>query len=91
MAITSARSLAPLPPQTLVAPPVRIGLSRVEAADYVGVGVTLFDQMVLDGRMPPPKQINNRKVWHRVQLDVAFANLPEQAHVGTVTSEWDLV
>jgi hypothetical protein len=29
----------------LVRPPVRLGLSRAEAAEYIGVGVTLFDQM----------------------------------------------
>ena len=28
------------------------GLSRVQSAVYVGVGVTKFDEMVVDGRMP---------------------------------------
>ena len=53
------------------------GLSRDEAARYVGIGVTLFDQMVLDGRMPGPKTINSRKVWDRLQLDAAFEYLPD--------------
>jgi hypothetical protein len=35
------------------------GLSRIEAARYVGVSPSLFDQMVKDGRMPGPKRINN--------------------------------
>lgn len=48
------------------------GLSRVEAADYVGVSPSLFDQMVADGRMPLPIQINSRKVWDRRQLDQAI-------------------
>jgi hypothetical protein len=52
------------------------GMSRDEAARYVGIGVTLFDQMVLDGRMPGPKIINSRKVWDRLDLDAAFRELP---------------
>ncbi len=32
------------------------GLSRVQSAAYVGTGVTKFDEMVSDGRMPKPKQ-----------------------------------
>jgi predicted DNA-binding transcriptional regulator AlpA len=56
----------------------RIGLSRAEAAEYIGVGVTLFDQMVADGRMPPAKQINSRKVWMRTKIEKAFAELPEE-------------
>lgn len=54
------------------------GLSRCEAAAYIGVSPTLFDLMVKDGRMPPPKQINARTVWDRRQLDLAFDDLPEQ-------------
>ncbi len=53
------------------------GLSRVQGAAYVGVGASLFDEMVADGRMPNPKRINARNVWDRVQLDEAFAALPD--------------
>jgi hypothetical protein len=38
------------------------GMSRVEAADYVGVSPGLFDTIVRDGRMPGPKLINTRTV-----------------------------
>ena len=54
-----------------------LGLSRAEAAWWVGVGVTLFDAMVLDGRMPKPKRINKRTVWDRDQLTLAFKALPD--------------
>ncbi|MER9713308.1 hypothetical protein NKJ13_24120 [Mesorhizobium sp. M0174] len=54
------------------------GLSREEAARYVGVGPTLFDEMVGDGRMPRPKHINSRTIWDRVALDIAFTSLPEK-------------
>jgi excisionase family DNA binding protein len=36
------------------------GLSRDEAARYIGVGTTKFDEMVADGRMPRPKRIDGR-------------------------------
>lgn len=52
------------------------GLSRSEAAAYVGVGITKFDEMVEDRRMPPPKCIDNRKVWDLRALDRAFDALP---------------
>lgn len=51
------------------------GLCREEAAAYVGVSPSLFDEMVQDGRMPQPKRINSRVVWDRVELDRAFAAL----------------
>jgi predicted DNA-binding transcriptional regulator AlpA len=50
-------------------------LSREEAADYVGVSPSLFDQMVRDGRMPQPIPINARRVWDRHKLDEAISNL----------------
>jgi predicted DNA-binding transcriptional regulator AlpA len=53
------------------------GLSRVQAAAYVGISPTLFDEMVADGRMPKPVRINARTVWDRVKLDEAFLALSE--------------
>lgn len=54
----------------------RLGLSRSEAAEYIGIGASLFDEMVDLGKMPPPKLIGGRKVWRRVDLEKAFAELP---------------
>lgn len=51
------------------------GLSRVQAAVYIGVSPSLFDEMVKDGRMPKPARINARTVWDRVKLDEAFVAL----------------
>jgi hypothetical protein len=62
------------------------GLSRGEAAAYVGVSVTLFDEMVGDGRMPKPKRINTRTVWDLHQLDRAFDALPDVD--GRVDDPW---
>jgi excisionase family DNA binding protein len=54
------------------------GLSREEAARYVGVGTTKFDEMIADRRMPKPRQIDGRTVWDRVEIDIAFSELPHQ-------------
>ena len=45
------------------------GLSRVQAAAYVGLGATLFDEQVKDRQMPAPKRIKGRTVWDRLALD----------------------
>ena len=51
------------------------GLSRIQAAAYIGVSPSLFDEMVKDGRMPQPKRINSRVVWDKRLLDEAFEAL----------------
>ena len=48
------------------------GLSREQAAAYVGISPSLFDTMVKDGRMPSPTRINSRVVWDRLKVDAAF-------------------
>lgn len=55
--------------------PFRRGLSRAEAADYIGIGTTKFDALVKDGRMPKPKRIDGRTVWDRIAVDRAFDEL----------------
>ncbi|KFC73230.1 hypothetical protein FG93_01974 [Bosea sp. LC85] len=53
------------------------GLCREEAAYYIGVGTTKFDELVADRRMPRGKAIDGRVVWDRVALDMAFSDLDE--------------
>ena len=65
------------------------GLSRVQAAAYIGVSPSLFDEMVKDGRMPKPMRINARTVWDRVKLDEAFAALSDSDKDGD--DPWDKV
>jgi hypothetical protein len=66
----------------------RLGMSRAEAAEYIGVSMSLFDEMVQDSRMPKPKNINTRKVWHRPSLEKAFANLPEDGQTQVSPGSW---
>jgi predicted DNA-binding transcriptional regulator AlpA len=56
------------------------GLSRVEAAAYVGICPTTFDRLVAERAMPSAKRIGRRLVWDRLALDAAFAALPNAGH-----------
>jgi predicted DNA-binding transcriptional regulator AlpA len=89
-ATTKQRS-TPTNSQKIVAPPSRIvpflGMNRAQAAEYIGVSPTKFDEMVKDGRMPPPKRIDTRCVWDSRQLRSAFDKLPGGADDDR--NEWD--
>lgn len=63
------------------------GLSRVEAARYVGVSPNTFDKLVADGRMPQPKEIGARRVYDRAKLDSAFDALGDGAE--GERNDWD--
>jgi predicted DNA-binding transcriptional regulator AlpA len=63
------------------------GLSRMQSAEYIGVGGTKFDEMVADGRMPAPKRIDGRMVWDRAKIDEAFGALDDAG--ASSKSGWD--
>ena len=65
------------------------GLSRAQAAAYIGVSASLFDSMIEDGRMPVPKVVNARRVWDRLALDAAFSLLPNADSDGAARNPWD--
>jgi len=66
------------------------GLSREEAAAYIGVSAGLFDLMVSRREMPGPKKIGARRVWDRVLLDRAFAAIPSSGDDADAPSDgWD--
>jgi hypothetical protein len=58
----------------------RRGLSRVEAAAYLGISPSKFDEMRKDGRVGPAKLIDNRKVFDVRMLDEVFDALPLENH-----------
>lgn len=51
------------------------GLSREEAARYIGVSPSTLDRLIVEGRMPKPARIGKRVVWDRLKLDAAFSDL----------------
>lgn len=81
-------SAARMRPSDVVPLPEKRGLNRVEAAGYVGVSPSLFDEMVRDRRMPRPIKINTRSVWDRRKLDAAFEALPGNE---PVSNPWDVM
>jgi predicted DNA-binding transcriptional regulator AlpA len=70
-----------------IRPLPRRGLSREEAAMYVGVSAAKFDQLVADCRMPAARRIDGRKVWDVRELDQYFDDLPHAEN--TVRNSWD--
>lgn len=80
-------------PRDFVLPPSLAprGLSRVQAAAYIGVSPSLFDRMVTEGVMPKPKRFGSRVIWDRWQIDEAFAALPNDDDEPKPANPWDAV
>ncbi|MGJ5206124.1 helix-turn-helix transcriptional regulator [Bradyrhizobium sp. HKCCYLR20261] len=53
------------------------GLSRLQAAEYIGVSVSTFDKMVAEGEMPAPMRIRGRVIWDLKGVDRAFEALSD--------------
>jgi predicted DNA-binding transcriptional regulator AlpA len=58
----------------------RRGVDRDEAAIFIGVTLATFGQMVSDGRLPKPIELDGQFVWDLVQLDRAFDRLAGSRH-----------
>jgi hypothetical protein len=63
-----------------IRPVPRRGLSRVEAAIYLGCSPTKFDDLRKDGRVGPARLIDGRKVWDVRELDLVFEALPVESN-----------
>ena len=63
----------------------RRGLNREEAAIYVGVSPSKFDELVKDGRMPKPKKIDARRIFDVRALDLSFEELEGEGDA----NDWD--
>ena len=67
-------------------PVPRRGLSRTEAAMYVGVSPSKFDELRKYSRISPPRLIDGRKVWDVLDLDRDFEAFPVE---GNVEEDWN--
>lgn len=67
--------------------PEKRGLKREEAAQYVGISPSKFDQLVERGDMPKPFKIDGRLVWDWERVDAAFSELSERDRGDT--GAWD--
>lgn len=85
----------PEDPDAVPAPRVEVvprrGLSRQEAARYVGISVSKFDELMREGQMPQPFRIGSRVIWDLRKLDIAFDVLsgPEEADSFAGWEDWD--
>lgn len=65
------------------------GLRRTDAALYLGISPSKFDQVRQAGKVPPPKELAGVKLWCRHELDAMFDELPTIA--ANDNNEWDTV
>lgn len=67
----------------------RRGLRRDEAAIYIGVSSSKFDQLVQAGTMPRPRRVDGCVIWDIRALDLAFDALPGEGHTAAGPDDWD--
>lgn len=58
----------------------RRGLSRVEAAQYLGISPSKFDELRQAGQIGPAKIIGSRLLFDVYLLDAFFEALPNETH-----------
>lgn len=64
----------------------RRGLSRVEAAIYLGISPSKFDELRKSGRVGPAKVLDGRKLYAIEMLDEFFDTLPAESD--DPTEDW---
>jgi predicted DNA-binding transcriptional regulator AlpA len=63
-------------------------LQREQAAEYLGVSPSLFDEMVGDGRMPKAVVLSERRYgWVQDELDACIAELPRKGQAECVRTD----
>ena len=67
---------APSPSQSRPAP--RRGLSRIEAATYLGISPSKFDELRKANRIAPPKVLDGRLIFTVERLDEFLDGLPDE-------------
>ncbi len=63
------------------------GISRKDAAGYIGISSSKFDNLVKDGTLPKPVRIGSRTIWDRDDLDECFDRL--KFHQEPPGNPWD--
>ena len=58
----------------------RRGLSRVEAAQYLGISPSKFDELRKANRVAPPKVLDSRLIFTVERLDEFLDALPDENH-----------
>ena len=71
-AVTNEQRLSP------IRPIVRRGFSRGEAATYIGISPSKFDELRKANRIGPPKILDGRLIFTVEMLDEFFDALPDE-------------
>jgi hypothetical protein len=72
--------------QAATRPIVRRGLSRLEAATYLGISPSKFDELRKANRIAPPKVLDGRLIFTVERLDEFLDSLPDENQ--TFNNEW---
>jgi hypothetical protein len=73
-----ARAVAKARHLTAIRPAVRRGLSRLEAATYLGISASKFDELRKANRIAPPKVLDGRLIFTTERLDEFLDALPDE-------------
>jgi hypothetical protein len=67
-------------------PVVRRGFSRLEAATYLGISASKFDELRKANRIAPPKVLDGRLIFTVERLDEFLDALPDENQ--TSSDDW---
>jgi len=69
----------------------KLGFRRTEAAAFIGVSASKFDQMVKAGDMPEPHLMSGIKIWRGDELRASFDRLTGREDAGEMSAQdaWD--
>lgn len=74
--------------RALERPIPRRGLSRVEAAAYIGVSPSKFDELRKANRIAPPKILDGRLIFTLEKLDEFIDGFPTKTMRRPKTGRW---
>lgn len=70
-----------------------IGVSREQAAAFIGISSSLFDRLITDGLMPDSRALYGRRVWDVAEVAEAFRAIPHRSqHIDAPAAKgnpWD--
>ncbi|MDR3461720.1 MAG: hypothetical protein P4L76_05320 [Beijerinckiaceae bacterium] len=58
-------------------PTEKLGLTRLEAAAFIGVTPSAWDDLVANGDMPQARRLGAFERWDRRQVEAAFSLAPQ--------------
>ena len=82
-----------MPPKAIIAGRllIRRGLDENEAAVYLSLSPSFFRKLVVQGKMPRPRLLGERRIWDVEELDLAFKALPGEGADGEPVFQSDEV